>query len=64
MLKVEQALHARGYLREDYIDGHFGTKTRSAMIHFERDIDAPQADGIPGGFSLPRLGKGRFTVAA
>lgn len=44
-------------------DGVAGPKTRSAYKRWEARIGAPAADGIPGKYSLSRLGQGRFKMS-
>lgn len=43
-------------------DGVAGKKTRDAYAAWEKKIGAPKADGIPGKFSLSKLGRGRFKM--
>lgn len=45
-----------------YVDGVAGPATREAYKKWEKKIDAPVADGIPGRASLNKLGVGRFKV--
>jgi hypothetical protein len=63
---VEEALVARGLLDRAYVDGSFGTLTLSAYGRLQRSFgfSGADADGIPGGQSLGRLGKesGLFSV--
>jgi hypothetical protein len=42
------------------VDGVAGPLTRAAYKKWEKRIDAPSADGVPGKFSLNKLGEGRF----
>lgn len=44
-------------------DGVAGPKTRDAYKAWEKKINAPVADGLPGRPSLNRLGDGRFKVS-
>jgi peptidoglycan hydrolase-like protein with peptidoglycan-binding domain len=64
VLLVEQALSARGLLAGSYVDGHFGTATRSAYAAYQRSLgySGLDASGLPGPSSLTRLGAGRFAV--
>ena len=51
---VQQALKEKGYY--DYtVDGIFGTRTRTAVINFQRD-NGLQPDGIAGEKTLKALG--------
>lgn len=43
-------------------DGVAGKKTRDAYKQWEQHVKAPAADGIPGKFSLSKLGEGRFKM--
>lgn len=62
VLLVEQALSSRGLLAGSYVDGHFGTATRSAYAAYQRSLgySGLDANGLPGQTSLTRLGSGRF----
>lgn len=64
VLLVERALSARGLLAGSYVDGHFGTATRSAYAAYQRSLGYTglDANGLPGRTSLTRLGSGRFDV--
>lgn len=64
VLLVEQALSARGLLAASYVDGHFGTATRSAYAAYQRSLGYTglDASGLPGPSSLTALGSGRFDV--
>lgn len=64
VLLVERALSARGLLAGPYVDGHFGTATRSAYAAYQRSLGyrGLDANGLPGRTSLVRLGSGRFDV--
>ena len=65
VLAVERALHAEGLLASQYVDGSFGTKTRSAYAAWQRRTVPGPYDGIPGMASLKKLGaKHGFDVAA
>lgn len=44
------------------VDGIAGPKTRAAYKKWEVKCAAPSSDGIPGKYSLTRLGEGRFKV--
>lgn len=44
-------------------DGVAGPQTREAYKAWERRVKAPAADGVPGKFSLNKLGAGRFRVS-
>lgn len=57
--RVQHALNAHG--ADLVVDGHFGHKTRIAYARFEDKIGG-DGDGIPGLFSLTKLGEGRFKV--
>lgn len=61
---IEQALRAEGLLASKYVDGHFGTVTRSAYVQWQKSLGyrGVAANGMPGRASLTELGKGRFTV--
>ncbi|MDF8265611.1 peptidoglycan-binding protein [Luteipulveratus flavus] len=62
--KVEQALVARGLLDASYVDGHFGTVTRTAYGQWQESLgySGLGANGLPGKASLTALGESRFTV--
>jgi hypothetical protein len=68
VLLVERALKAEGLLAVAYVDGSFGTKTRSAYATWQKHCgySGTAADGIPGRTSLSKLGKatGLFTVVS
>ncbi len=55
---VEGALAELGYLRGEWVDGSFGTKTREAYTKLQRHLGyaGQAADGIPGSHSLTWLG--------
>jgi hypothetical protein len=62
---VERALAREGFLASQYIDGSFGTKTRTAYGNWQGRLGyyGSAADGIPGETSLRKLGqKYGFTV--
>ncbi|EHR49892.1 putative peptidoglycan binding protein [Saccharomonospora marina XMU15] len=61
---VERALRARGLLDQQYVDGHFGSKTVSAYAAYQRSLgyEGLAANGLPGRSSLVRLGTDRFEV--
>lgn len=58
VLPVEVALAVEGLLQKSYADGHFGTHTREAYAAWQRQLGYTGADanGIPGGESLRKLG--------
>lgn len=58
--RVQRSLNARLDL-ELTIDGRFGPKTKAAYARWEKLIGG-DGDGIPGQFSLAKLGEGRFKV--
>lgn len=62
--QIEQALVATGHLDAKYVDGHFGTATRTAYTAWQKSLgySGLGANGLPGQASLRALGKGRFTV--
>lgn len=62
---VEDALAAQGLLSRAYVDGHFGTATRSAYATWQRSLgySGLDATGLPGRSSLIALGSGGFLVA-
>lgn len=62
---VEQALVARGFLDGQYVDGHFGTVTRTAYAAWQRSLgySGLDANGLPGKTSLTSLGAQRFSVS-
>lgn len=65
VLAVERALQAEGLLSATWVDGSFGTKTKTAYSAWQRrcGYSGPDADGIPGRDSLTRLGaRHGFTV--
>ncbi|WP_197319936.1 peptidoglycan-binding protein [Saccharomonospora sp. NB11] len=61
---VEQALVDRGFLAAQYVDGHFGTATRSAYAKWQESLgySGLAANGLPGRASLLALGEGRFNL--
>ncbi|MGW4206129.1 N-acetylmuramoyl-L-alanine amidase [Streptomyces sp. NPDC004726] len=62
---VEAALVDAGLLAKTYLDGHFGTVTKTAYAAWQRRLGytGAAADGIPGAKSLTALGKKHgFTV--
>lgn len=62
--RVERALVAKGLLKKRYVDGHYGSTTRSAYERWQRRLgySGIGANGMPGKTSLTKLGKGRFDV--
>lgn len=67
VLIVERALSAEHLLDAAYVDGSFGTKTRTAYAVWQRKLgySGTAADGVPGRSSLQRLGsKHGFVVTA
>lgn len=65
VLLVEKALHAEGLLDQQYVDGSFGTKTKTAYAEWQRRTVPGPYDGIPGQTSLSKLGaRHGFTVVA
>jgi len=63
--RVERALVRKGLLAKSYVDGHYGSSTRSAYSRWQRRLGAStaiDANGLPGKTSLTKLGKGRFEV--
>ncbi|PKV83881.1 peptidoglycan-binding protein [Streptomyces sp. TLI_146] len=65
VLVVERALRDEGLLSATWVDGSFGTKTKTAYAAWQRrcGYSGPDADGIPGRDSLTRLGaRHGFTV--
>ncbi|MFE7782028.1 N-acetylmuramoyl-L-alanine amidase [Streptomyces nigrescens] len=64
---VEDALATEGLLERKYVDGHYGTTTRSAYARWQRrcGYSGAAADGIPGRSSLDQLAhRHGFRVAA
>ncbi len=61
---VEQALVAEGLLAAQYVDGHFGTVTRTAYGRWQESLgyEGAAANGLPGRASLTALASGRFTL--
>lgn len=61
---VEQALVDEGHLAAQYVDGHFGTATRTAYGLWQESLgfSGPDANGLPGKGSLTALAEGRFSV--
>lgn len=59
VLRVERALHAEGLLAKQWIDGSFGTRTKTAYAAWQVKCGyhGSAADGIPGKTSLTKLGK-------
>ena len=59
----EAALVDEGLLAKRYLDGHYGTSTKTAMSEWQEECGyhgrAPgqPADGIPGKTTLTKLGK-------
>jgi hypothetical protein len=58
VLPLERALAQLGFLHADWVDGSFGTKTRTAYAALQRHLGytGAGADGIPGSHSLTWLG--------
>ncbi|MFF4952276.1 peptidoglycan-binding protein LysM [Streptomyces chattanoogensis] len=58
VLIVERALHAEGLLGATWVDGSFGTLTKTAYAKWQRKLgySGADADGIPGNASLSKLG--------
>jgi hypothetical protein len=64
VLLVEQALVDEGLLATQYVDGHFGTVTRTAYGRWQESLgyEGAAANGFPGRASLTALAQGRFTL--
>ncbi|MGP9022515.1 peptidoglycan-binding domain-containing protein [Streptomyces sp. BR1] len=65
VLIVERALNAEGLLGAAWVDGSFGTKTKTAYAAWQKrcGYSGADADGIPGRDTLTRLGaRHGFTV--
>ncbi|MBB4911612.1 peptidoglycan-binding protein [Actinophytocola algeriensis] len=64
VLLVEQALVDEGLLAAQYVDGHFGTVTRTAYGRWQESLgyEGAAANGFPGRASLTALAQGRFTL--
>ncbi len=63
--RVERALVRKGLLAKRYVDGHYGSSTRSAYSRWQRRLGADTrigTNGLPGKTSLTKLGRGRFEV--
>jgi hypothetical protein len=58
--RIQRALLAHGD-SDLVVDGRFGPKTKKAYAQFEKSVGG-DGDGIPGLFSLTKLGEGRFRV--
>lgn len=57
VILVERALVAKGMLEARWVDGSFGTKTRTAYAAWQKKVPVPGPyDGIPGIQSLTALG--------
>jgi hypothetical protein len=64
---VEDALADDGFLDRSLVDGHFGTATVAAYAKFQRSLGltGAEADGVPGLWSLTKLGqRHNFRVVA
>jgi peptidoglycan hydrolase-like protein with peptidoglycan-binding domain len=61
---IERALRAEGLLGQQYVDGHYGTKTVDAYTDYQRSLgfEGVAANGLPGAESLRELGSGRFQI--
>lgn len=61
---VEAALADRDLLAEDYVDGHFGTRTVTAYAAWQRSLgfSGLDASGLPGTTSLRSLGRDRYSL--
>lgn len=61
---VEQALVDEGLLAAQYVDGHFGTATRTAYGRWQESLgyEGLAANGLPGKASLTALAQGRFSL--
>jgi hypothetical protein len=61
---VEQALVAEGLLAAQYVDGHFGTATRTAYGRWQQSLgyQGLTANGLPGRASLTALAQDRFSL--
>lgn len=66
VLAVEMALQARHHLDGRWVDGYFGTETVAAYAAYQTSLGYTglDANGLPGGTSLTKLGEGRFTVTS
>ncbi len=60
--RIQTALRDRGYLN-DAVDGIFGSRTRAAVIRFQKDAGL-QADGIAGPKTLAALGLSNAPTAS
>lgn len=63
---VEDALAEESLLKQEYVDGHFGTTTVTAYQDYQESLgySGLAATGLPGTESLQKLGDGRYTVSA
>ncbi|MFC7343140.1 peptidoglycan-binding protein [Saccharopolyspora griseoalba] len=61
---IERALRAEGLLDQQYVDGHYGTRTVDAYAEHQRSMgfEGIAANGLPGAESLRELAAGRFEV--
>ncbi len=61
---VEEALVTEGMLAAQYVDGHFGTVTRTAYGLWQESLgyEGAAANGLPGRASLTALAQGRFSL--
>lgn len=64
VLLVEQALVDEGLLAAQYVDGHYGTVTRTAYGRWQESLgyQGAAANGFPGKASLTALAQNRFTL--
>lgn len=58
VLPVEQALKAKGLLKDAQVDGHFGSSTITAYSSYQKQLgySGIDANGLPGATSLGKLG--------
>ena len=64
VIRIERRLRRKGLLEKRFVDGHFGSSTRSAYAAWQRRLGFAGlgANGLPGETSLRRLAGARYRV--
>lgn len=64
MIRIERLLRRRGLLARQFVDGHYGSSTKSAYSAFQARLGYTglAANGLPGITSLTQLAGARFDI--
>ena len=64
VIRIERLLRRRGLLARQFVDGHYGSSTKSAYSAFQQRLgySGLAANGLPGIASLTQLAGARFDI--